>query len=188
MQPKQLKRILNLISKTGDRLIVADNSTDEVFAIMSVDDYESLVDCGYNYSDDDMCECEDEDYGICDCHKEISDLTEQEMLQKINDDVAEWRDAQKKNKDEELVEEILEENIKDESLVTSEVKEKKINEEVEEVSDDIKPAFASLSEVLSDEKYLNREFDNKPRMNSIEEEDLTGVEHVEEKFYLEPVE
>ena len=185
MQPKQLKRIFNLIQKTGDRLIVADSSTDEVFAIMNIDEYESLVDCDRDYWENDTCDCEEGECDICDCHKEISDLTEQEMLQKINDDVAEWRDAQKKKNDEELAEEILEENIKDESPTKSEDKEIKSDEE-ERI--DIKPAFASLNEVLTDEKYLNRQFDDSPRVNPIEEEDLSGVEHTEEKFYLEPVE
>jgi len=185
MQPKQLKRIFNLIQKTGDRLIVADSSTDEVFAIMHIDDYESLVDYGRDCWEDDACDCGEDDSIICDCHKEISDLTEQEMLKKINNDIAEWRDAQKKKNDEELAEEILEENIKDEPLVANEDKKEKIDEEARS---EIKPAFASLNEVLSDEKYLNRQFDDSPRVNPIEEEDLSDVEHVEEKFYLEPVE
>lgn len=185
MQPKQLKRIFNLIQKTGDRLIVADNSTDEVFAIMNIDDYESLFDCGFDYHDEDICECEEDECDICDCQKVISDLTEQEMLKKINNDVAEWRDVQKKKKDDELAEEILKENIKDESSAKSEGDEIKFQEEAKV---EIKPAFASLSEVLTDEKYLNREFDDSPRVKSIEEEDLSGVEHTEEKFYLEPVE
>lgn len=185
MQPKQLKRIFNLIQKTGDRLIVADSSTDEVFAIMNIDDYESLVDYDRDCWEDDVCDCEEGECDICDCQKEISDLTEQEMLKKINNDIAEWRDAQKKKNDEELAEEILEENVKDESPAVGEVKDEKINEEVRV---EIKPAFASLSEVLTDEKYLNRQFDDSPRVNPIEEEDLSGVEHTEEKFYLEPVE
>ena len=49
--------------------------------------------------------------------------------------------------------------------------------------------MAHLSEVLSDEKYLKREFDDSPRVKAIDEEDLADVPaEAEQKFYLEPVE
>ncbi|HNV12747.1 MAG TPA: hypothetical protein PK686_01400 [bacterium] len=41
---KQLKQVINLSKKTGDRIIVFDNSEPEdSFVLMSLDQYESLV-------------------------------------------------------------------------------------------------------------------------------------------------
>jgi hypothetical protein len=186
MQPKQLQRIFELIKKTGDRLIVVDGNSGQSFAVMNIDDYELLV--------DDNCECFDQvldDNGDSDdfypeeFEKEIPDLSEQEMLQKINNDIALWRDAQKKKNDEELIEEILEDNS------VSEIEPiKDISVENDAPADDksIKPIFSSLGDVLADDKYLNRQFDDSPRIKTLEEEDLSDVEHTEEKFYLEPVE
>lgn len=42
---KQLKQVINLSKKTGDRIIVFDNSEpDNSFVVMTLDQYESLID------------------------------------------------------------------------------------------------------------------------------------------------
>lgn len=42
---KQLKQVINLSKKTGDRIIVFDNSDpDDSFVVLPLDQYESLVD------------------------------------------------------------------------------------------------------------------------------------------------
>lgn len=40
---KTLKRIFNLVEKTGDRVIVFDSATDHSFVVMDFQDYENLV-------------------------------------------------------------------------------------------------------------------------------------------------
>jgi len=69
MDSNQLKRVIDLIRRTGDRCIVVDSESDEVLAIMRLDDYESLL------------------QGT----RPIEDLSSQEMLDKVNRDIAYWR-------------------------------------------------------------------------------------------------
>ena len=70
----QLQKAINLAKKTGDKLIVFDSSKPEnVFVVMSIKDYENLV-LGKS---------------------EVRGLTEDELLDKINRDIAIWKSDQK---------------------------------------------------------------------------------------------
>ncbi|MEI6510681.1 MAG: hypothetical protein WCO25_01410 [Candidatus Uhrbacteria bacterium] len=40
---KQLRRILNLVRKTGDRMVVTDTNGDDVYVVMGLEQYENLV-------------------------------------------------------------------------------------------------------------------------------------------------
>lgn len=64
----QLKRAINLIKKTGDKLLVADVD-EKVYALMNLDEYEDLL---LKKS-------------------EVRGLTEEELIDKINRDVAIWK-------------------------------------------------------------------------------------------------
>jgi len=44
MQNSQLNRVLKLVRRTGDKLVVFDKETDAAFAIMDLDQYENLLD------------------------------------------------------------------------------------------------------------------------------------------------
>ena len=69
----QLQKVINLVKKTGDKIIVFDNiKQDSVYVIMSLKDYESLV-LGKS---------------------EVRGLTEDELLDKINRDIAIWKSEQ----------------------------------------------------------------------------------------------
>jgi len=69
----QLQRAIDLVKKTGDKIIVFDSAnSDNVYAIMSLKDYENLV------------------FG----RSEVRDLTEDELLDKINRDIAIWKSEQ----------------------------------------------------------------------------------------------
>ena len=99
------------------------------------------------------------------------------MLGKINDDVAEWRAAEQKKEGERLAEDLAETAEESEPAASVPAAVNKFS------------PMAHLSEVLSDEKYLKREFDDSPRVKAIDEEDLADVPaEAEQKFYLEPVE
>ena len=66
----QLQKAINLAKKTGDKLIVFDSSKpDNVFIVLSLKDYENLV-LGKS---------------------EVRGLTEDELLDKINRDIAIWK-------------------------------------------------------------------------------------------------
>ena len=43
MTPENWKKILNFLKRTGDRAIIADQETDELFVLMSLSDYEQKV-------------------------------------------------------------------------------------------------------------------------------------------------
>lgn len=50
---KQLRRILDLVRKTGDRMVVTDTNGDDVYVVMGLEQYEALVDLGsddFDYS------------------------------------------------------------------------------------------------------------------------------------------
>jgi len=69
----QLQKAINLAKKTGDKLIVFDSSKPEnVFVVLSLKDYENLV-LGKS---------------------EVRGLTEDELLDKINRDIAIWKSEQ----------------------------------------------------------------------------------------------
>ena len=64
-----LEKILNLIQKTGDKCIYFDPRSEENFVIMSVEEYERMLgNTG-----------------------EIKDLTQEQLLDKINRDIANWK-------------------------------------------------------------------------------------------------
>ncbi|MBN1325378.1 hypothetical protein JW977_00110 [Candidatus Falkowbacteria bacterium] len=87
---KNFKRILELIRKTGDRFIFEDEDG-QIFVIMDIDDYE----------------------GIVLQNSQVSDLTEKELLNKINKDIAVWRDLQKVKDLDEDWQNLAEDNGKD---------------------------------------------------------------------------
>ena len=70
---KQLRKAINLAKKTGDRLIVYDSSNQEdTFVVMLLDEYEKMVTT----------------------RSEVRGLTEDELLDKINRDIAIWKSEQ----------------------------------------------------------------------------------------------
>ncbi len=75
---KNLKRILELIKKTGDRFLFEDEKGD-IFVFLKAEDYENMI----------MK------------NNPVKDLSEEELLNKINKDIAVWKANQE---DEKLLE------------------------------------------------------------------------------------
>jgi hypothetical protein len=71
----QLERAINLSAKTGDKIIVVDEFNDRSSVVMSLDDYEMLLK-GRNKGGN-----------------SARNLTEEELLDKINHDIISWKDA-----------------------------------------------------------------------------------------------
>jgi hypothetical protein len=67
-----LEKLVNLLKKTGDKAIILNENGDPGYVIMTVNDYEDLI-LGKSG---------------------VSDLTEEELLDKINRDIAIWKDSQ----------------------------------------------------------------------------------------------
>ncbi|OGY41382.1 MAG: hypothetical protein A2Y82_00130 [Candidatus Buchananbacteria bacterium RBG_13_36_9] len=72
---KDLKKILDLIRKTGDRYLFEDENG-ELYVLLSAKDYENLI-----FQ-----------------HSEVKDFSEEELLNKINKDIAIWKAKQEDEK------------------------------------------------------------------------------------------
>ena len=71
----QLTRALNIAKKNKEKVIILDSSDPEsAFVVMSLDDYESISTVG-----------------------NVKKLTEHELLDKINRDIADWKSFQNRN-------------------------------------------------------------------------------------------
>ena len=67
-----MQKVFDLINKTGDRCIILSETRDDAYAIMSLTEYERLA------------------LG----NTQITDLTEDQFLDKINRDIAVWKSQQ----------------------------------------------------------------------------------------------
>ncbi|GEM_PF-3516523 len=86
---ERLTRILNLSKKTGDTVIVHDPSADHDMVVMSFDDYETLV-------------TKEESVSPSTLYDEalFEEMSERELIDKINRDIAVWRSYQDLNEQE----------------------------------------------------------------------------------------
>jgi len=73
---KSIEKIIDLIKKTGDKCIILDAEGQPQYVIMSFDDYEKLISA----------------------KMEVAGLTEDELLDKINRDIANWKSGQEEEK------------------------------------------------------------------------------------------
>lgn len=100
----QLDKALKLAKKTGDRLIVFDSPTSEnAFVVMNLEQYEDLLDgecdgnCNFEHEDDTEFDEDfdfEEEMGLNeDFGSDLAGLTEEEMLDKINRDIAQWKEV-----------------------------------------------------------------------------------------------
>ncbi len=71
MRQSQLNRVLNLIRRAGDRCLILDKESDDVFALLRLDDYEDLRDNFYGDS--------------------LEELSEKEIMDKVERDLSIWR-------------------------------------------------------------------------------------------------
>ncbi len=95
---KKIDQVLDLVAKTGDRVIVVSDKHDP-YVIMSTSEYESLLHSS----------------------SELNNLTEEQLLDKINRDISVWRSSQ---------EDLSEYNL-DQFKADTEKKEEKPEEKVE---------------------------------------------------------
>ena len=105
MFPEQLKRILNLIKKTGDRVVVFDASApDDSYVLMNFDSYEGMVEGGEGVKKDskiqveksteDSVKKEEFKANTSDLSGENGNLTEEDLTDKINREISVWKNSQ----------------------------------------------------------------------------------------------
>jgi hypothetical protein len=155
MQNSQLNRVMQLIKRTGDKMAILDNETDAVLMVMELGAYEKML----QHPTDEV--------------QGIEKLTEEELMEKINKDVALWRaynDKERLDKIDE--EEVLEKKVPFRPMSAAPVEAEK------------RPIVAKtmpLAEDASQPSQANR-------MDAEESVADIASEEDEEKFYLEPVE
>lgn len=93
MFPEQLKKILNLIKKTGDRVVIFDPSTpDSSYVIMDIDRYAGMI------SGSEISPVEPEKSELTPINKRISEekenLTEEDLTDKINREISMWKNRE----------------------------------------------------------------------------------------------
>lgn len=156
MQNNQLNRLLKLVNRTGDRLVVLDKETESAIVMMEIDEYEKLLDGG----------------------PRLEDMSESDILDKINREIAIWRE---KNVANSAVSDMEEEPAAQSPVViedlpeTGDLEDEIIDEDLAEVS----------------QKEVKKAAEEPITINPIvgPEEELKDVpdDGEEEKFYLEPV-
>lgn len=166
----QLKKALEVAKRTGDRVIIVDSSDpqNKASVIMNIDEYEKMLSYKENYRED------------------IKGLTEEQLIDKINSDIALWKEEEQEEEMEDLfpsgsdLEEDMEEEsmyyypeiVEDHPEVSSEEKEETSFEEGEE--EDIFEKFTRQQQELSQEEDKNNEwkipFDVKEGAEEVKEE------------------
>lgn len=143
MQNSQINRIIKLVRKTGDKVVLMDNESDAVMMLMELGAYEKM---------------------LSNTPQPVEQLTEEELMERINRDVAVWR-AYNDKQQQETIDKVLEKN-------------------------ELKP----LNKAKNTPAELVSEMPEKPTetfSGAIDREDSASdivAEEDEEKFYLEPIE
>jgi hypothetical protein len=164
MQNSQLNRVISLVRRTGDRMIIMDNESDSVLVLMDLDSYEKMLGTS---------------------PESLVDLSEEQMLEKINRDIAKWRSYNDKSEEEGGV---------DFSAVNEpEMPARRVEPAAaESTGENLEPLDLSGGETnaLENLPVSPEEEDLGQDMAKIDQEvPLSDVqEEEEEKFYLEPVE
>lgn len=93
MFPEQLKKILNLIKKTGDRVVIFDPSApDSSYVIMDIDRYTNMVSSSeISPVEPKKSELSPVNQGL---NKEKENLTEEDLTDKINREISMWKNRE----------------------------------------------------------------------------------------------
>mgnify|MGYP006418654341 CR=1 FL=1 len=103
-------RLISLAKRTGDRLIIHDPIEGHDVVIMDIDEYEMMVDQrGYGTQQHD---CDFDQYSHDFERRDVRGMSEGELLDQINRDIAKWR-ADKEMDERWEREEIIEDEIED---------------------------------------------------------------------------
>lgn len=148
MQSSQINRVMKLVKKTGDKVVLMDNESDAVMMLMDIDAYEKLLTVSQPVE----------------VTPRIEHLTEEELMEKINKDVAVWRAYNDKERLE-TIDQVIDKNAVSE-YVANKARSSDYVEKHEELARGAKPVENTTEESAKD----------------------IAEDEGEEKFYLEPVE
>ncbi|HRY36772.1 MAG TPA: hypothetical protein P5230_02760 [Candidatus Magasanikbacteria bacterium] len=191
---KVFKDLFRLLRQTDGRGVLADGENGDLYVILPASEYEKLT---------------------SGTHHQIANLNEDEMLEKVNKEIAFWHSLQEEKKKYEEFEEILRKNKEKKSInraLEQLINEDRKNNQPEinfsrtERKNNLGPGLVSLKDVLTSQDVVSRrrdvkkeDFEQKLRKKNdpdqefynngfFGEENLNDIPEEEERFYLEPVE
>ena len=101
MFPEQLKKILNLIKKTGDRVVIYDSAeSDDSYVVMGLDSYANLRKINNegksaeNYSGNNVVNLEEKSAKLSTNSVQSENLTGEDLTDKINREISAWKNNQ----------------------------------------------------------------------------------------------
>jgi len=97
MFPEQLKKILNLIKKTGDRVVVFDaTEPDNSYVLMDFNSYESMIESAPEPVNKLVELAKKEEVGAINSGLSVEkeNLTEEDLTDKINREISVWKNSQ----------------------------------------------------------------------------------------------
>lgn len=92
MITNKIKKAIELVKRTGDKIILFEENGDDGVVLMSVEEYEKLLDAKRGQSPDSSIYKMD--------NRNIGDLTEDELIDKVNRSIAEWQSRNQGQLDE----------------------------------------------------------------------------------------
>lgn len=191
---KIFKDLFRLMRQTDGRGVLADGENGDLYVILPAAEYEKLT---------------------SGTHHQIANLNEEEMLEKVNKEIAFWHSLQEEKKKYEEFEDILrktKEKKRIDKALEQLIKEDRKNFSIEqnfgrnERKNSFGPGLVSLKDVLTSQDVISRQrdvkkedFEQKLRKKNdpdqefynngfFGEENLSDIPEEEERFYLEPVE
>jgi len=190
---KLFKNLFRLMRETAGRGVITDSETGDLYVVLPASEYERLT---------------------TGTHRQIiANLNEEEMLDKVNKEIAFWHSLQEEKQKYEEFEEILrkdKEKKRMDHVLEQLIKEDRKAPSLEdfgrvERKKPLGPGLVSLKDVLNTRDIFSRrdvkkeEFEQKLRKKHdpdqefsassfFQEEDLANIPEEEERFYLEPVE
>jgi len=174
MKQNQLDRIIRLVRRTGDRFVIMDKETDETMVLMNLNEYENLLNDTST----------------------LEDLEEEDMLNKLNNDISRWQEQKNRQSVPDWDESVKKESfqpVERMKVLADDIEDSELEEEFEDVD------LVAKNEVTP-EPILEPMLEKALEASSIPleptqveqtfgEESLAGLpEGEEEKFYLEPIE
>jgi hypothetical protein len=169
----QLKRILNLVQKTGDTMIVTDPNGEDVYVVMGLDQYENLRNTEFFDPETELSDLESHLPPTSSFPNDVSWVEEGEVAVSVKEDIPHgekssdiWASMKPAGEDGETWDLT---KMSEDEVIDLEEQYKKYTQE---------PELPHLSEISSE--AVNKEISPKLEEN----EDEFG----EEQFYLEPIE
>ena len=157
---KQLQKAIDLAASTGDKIIVVDEKTDKGMVIMSLNDYERLI-----FSENKQ-------------RDEVKNLTEEELLDKINKDIVLWKNTVE-DKEEKPEEEIEETEAEAEEAVEVPVYTPTVTEEEKDEADENENLYYYEEPSKAPEAEVRKEEENSVGDFSSIKDELKAKKHWE---------